>query len=249
MTRTQSQSVAERESADDTGAKASGDRITDAYEALRELIVWGRLAPGTRIIERDLARRLGISRTPIRSALQRLRQEGYIVSSESEKQTRLSIAPLTVEDARELFSIVARVEGLAGYEAAKLPAPTRATLVQLLRHLNTDLMNAASAERPDTNLIFELDRDFHRSYVQAAAGSRLLSLHDAIKPQAERYNRLYTTALVSEIHTSVAEHEEIVQSISDGNPERSERAVRTNFLNAAERLSQVIVTLGERGSW
>ncbi len=230
-------------------APAPGDRVTEAYEKLRELIVWGRLAPGTRIIERELASRLGISRTPIRSALQRLQQEGYIVSSENGKQARLSIAPLTIEDARELLSIVATVEGLAAAEAAGLPSQARRTLSQLLRRLNSDLQDAAEAARPDPPLIFELDRDFHRSYVEAAAGPRLLTLHNAIKPQAERYNRLYTTALVSEIHTSAEEHEEIVLGIAEGDAERAERAVRTNFGNAAERLSGVIVTLGERGSW
>jgi DNA-binding GntR family transcriptional regulator len=230
-------------------APKPGDRVTEAYEKLRELIVWGRLAPGTRIIERELASRLGISRTPIRSALQRLQQEGYIVSSENGKQARLSIAPLTIEDARELFSIVANVEGLAAAEAAGLPSQARRTLSQLLRRLNSDLQDAAEAARPDPPLIFELDRDFHRSYVEAAAGPRLLTLHNAIKPQAERYNRLYTTALVSEIHTSAEEHEEIVLGIAEGDAERAERAVRTNFGNAAERLSGVIVTLGERGSW
>lgn len=226
-----------------------GDRITEAYEKLRELIVWGRLAPGTRIIERDLAGRLGISRTPIRSALQRLQQEGYVTTVGTGKQARLSVAPLTIEDARELFSIVANVEGLAARRAAELAAPARVALVRALKQLNGDLLTAAGAKRPDSNLIFELDRDFHRSYVEAAAGPRLLSLHDAIKPQAERYNRLYTTSLVGEIHTSVDEHNEIVQAITSGDPDQAERAVRTNFGNAAERLSEVIRALGERGSW
>lgn len=233
----------------DSRVATAGDRITEAYETLRELIVWGRLAPGTRIIERELASRLSISRTPIRSALQRLQQEGYIVGAENGKQARLSIAPLTIEDARELFSIVANVEGLAAAEAARLPAQARRTLSQLLRRLNSDLGAAAEADRPDPPLIFELDRDFHRSYVEAAAGPRLLTLHNAIKPQAERYNRLYTSALVAEIHTSAEEHEEIVSGIAEGDAERAERAVRTNFGNAAERLSGVIATLGERGSW
>lgn len=226
-----------------------GDRITEAYEKLRELIVWGRLAPGTRIVERDLARRLDVSRTPIRSALQRLQQEGYVTALGSGRQTRLSVAPLTIGDARELFAIVATVEGLAGRIAARLETGVRGDLTRRLKRLNSDLLHASEADRPDPTYIFELDRDFHRSYVEAAAGPRLLALHDAIKPQAERYNRLYTTALVGEIRTSVEEHVEIVEGIGTGDPERAERAVRTNFLNAAERLSAIIATLGERGSW
>jgi DNA-binding GntR family transcriptional regulator len=129
------------------------DRIVQAYEKLRDLIVWGRLAPGTRIIESDVAGRLGISRTPVRSALQRLQQEGYILAL------------------------------------------------------------------------------------------------DSGKPQAERYNRLYTTVLVGEIHTSVDEHESIIQSIAEGRPNEADQAAEINFRNAAERLSKVIGNVGERGSW
>jgi DNA-binding GntR family transcriptional regulator len=227
----------------------SSDRMSEAYQKLRELIVWGRIAPGTRIIERDLARRLEISRTPIRSALQRLQQEGYVTTAGNGRQARLSVAPLTIGDARELFAIVATVEGLAGRLAARLDASHRAELVRTLRRLNADLLHAAQGVRPDPTFIFELDRDFHRAYVEGAAGPRLLTLHDAIKPQAERYNRLYTTALVPEIRTSVEEHNDIVEGIAAGDQERAEQAVRTNFMNAAERLSAVIATLGERGSW
>lgn len=249
MAKLDSHPSGERDALATLSSSSPGDRITEAYEKLRELIVWGRLAPGTRIIERDLASRLSISRTPIRSALQRLQQEGYITTLGSEKQTRLSIAPLTIEDMRELFSIVGNVEGLAADRAARLASRPRTLLVTALRRLNTDLLHAAEARRPDPNWIFELDRDFHRTYVEAAAGPRLLAFHDAIKPQAERYNRLYTTSLVGEIRTSVEEHEAIVHTIAEGDPEAAEGAVRTNFGNAAERLSEVIVTLGERGSW
>lgn len=231
-------------------APARDDRITQAYEQLRELIVWGRLAPGSRIVEIDIANRLEISRTPVRSALQRLQQEGYIVASaDGGKHIRLSVAPLTIDDARELFSIIGQVEGLAARRAAELDRPARTRLVRTLRQHNDELLRVAEAQRPDSSRIFDLDVDFHSSYVRAAAGPRLLALHNAIKPQVERYNRLYTSALVSELRVSVAEHEEIARGIDVGNPDAADHAARTNFWNAAERLSEVIRELGERGSW
>jgi len=225
------------------------DRIAQAYEKLRDLIGWGKLAPGTRIIESDIALRLDISRTPVRSALQRLQQEGYILVSDGGKQARLSVAPLTVEDARELFSIVGVVEGLAARRAAELDEVTRAALVRTLREFNGELLRAADAQAPDSNLIFDLDLNFHRSYVEAGAGPRLLTLHRAIKPQSERYNRLYTNTLVAEIHTSVHEHDVIIRSIEEGDPASADQAAQLNFHNAAERLSRVIVDVGERGVW
>jgi DNA-binding GntR family transcriptional regulator len=227
----------------------SEDRITLAYEQLRELIVWGKLAPGTRIVEAEVARRLTISRTPVRSALLRLRQEGYVIATDGVRQSRLTVAPLTIEDARELFAIVARVEGLCARRAAELKDGTRAALVERLDGINRQLLATAESEPPDSNRIFDLDLSFHAEYVDAAAGPRLLMLHRAVKPQVERYNRLYATTLIEAIHTSAAEHDEIIDGIRSGDPDRADQSAATNFLNAAERLREVILHLGERGSW
>jgi hypothetical protein len=68
-----------------------------------------------------------VSRTPVRGALQRLQQEGYVVDPSGGRLARPTVAPLTSEDARELFHIVAELEGLAARGAAELaPAPRRA---------------------------------------------------------------------------------------------------------------------------
>jgi len=213
------------------------------------MIVWGRLAPGTRIVEAEIADRLGVSRTPTRSAIHRLQQEGYITPLDRAKERRLIVAPLTQEDARELFEIVGQLEGLAARGAALLESRPRAVVVQRLRRLNTDLGAAARQRRPDAMGIFELDMTFHRAYVEAGSGPRLLALHAATKPQAERYVRLYITSLIDEIATSVAEHNVIVQAIDAGDSIAAQQAVGSNWKNAALRLSKVIQSLGERGSW
>jgi DNA-binding GntR family transcriptional regulator len=233
----------------DGGASGRGESVARAYEQLRELIVTGRLAPGSRVVESEIAGRLGVSRTPARSALHRLQQEGYIASGDGTKEQRLVIAPLTQGDARELFHIVGQLEGLAARGAAELPDAERASLVDELRRLNVELDDAAQIPRPDPLRIFELDTAFHRAYVAGAAGPRLLALHDAIKPQSERYIRLYISSLVDEIVTSVEEHEIIIRQIEDGDALAAQSAVDTNWRNAALRLEKVIATLGERGSW
>jgi len=226
-----------------------GDRIARAYDQLRELIIWGRLAPGSRIIESDIAERLGVSRTPVRSALHRLQQEGWITGVGRRKEHRLVIAPLTREDARELFDVVGAVEGLAARGAAALPPAARKALAEDLRSRNAQLAPSGKGPRPDPVRIFDLDTGFHRRYVEAGAGPRLLALHDAVKPQAERYVRLYTSALVDEIGQSVVEHAAIIDRIAAGSAEGAQKAVERNWRNAAARLTRVIVSLGERGSW
>jgi DNA-binding GntR family transcriptional regulator len=226
-----------------------GDRVTLAYNRLRELIVAGRLAPGSRIIETAVATRLGVSRTPVRAALQRLQQEGYVVVTSPGQQSRMSVAPLTQEDARELFGMVSAIEGLAANLAARKPEAKRDAIAAELSRVNTELLQASSGGTRDVNQVFELDRLFHRRIVEAASGPRLLALHDTFKPQSERYGRIYSSALIEEISTSVSEHESVIAGIADGDAEAAEYAVRRNWWNAADRLCQVIDALGERGSW
>jgi DNA-binding GntR family transcriptional regulator len=223
------------------------DRVSQAYRQLRELIIWGRLAPGTRIIETDVANRLGVSRTPVRSALQRLQQEGYIVASGNGQQSRLAVAPLTREDARELFAIVGEVEALGAQWAAE--RADRVRTVRQLREINAELARSIQGSQPDHQRIFDLDQGFHRGYVEAGSGPRLLALHDAVKPQSERYVRLYISALVDEIGTSVDEHAVIVDAIERGDGAAAKDAVQINWRNASERLGGVIERLGERGIW
>ena len=224
----------------------SSDRV---YNHLRDLIVWGRLAPGSRIVENDIALHLDVSRTPIRSALHRLRQEGYIVPIGRRKEHRLVIAPLTQSDARELFDIVGVVEGLAAAAAARRAPEERQALGIDLTALNGELAEAARTGAHDSRHIFDTDMKFHRRYVEAGAGPRLIALHDATKPQAERYIHLYTKALEGEIGRSVEEHEAIIERIVSGSADGARRAVQRNWRNAAARLERVISVMGEHGSW
>ena len=80
-------------------------------------------------------------------------------------------------------------------------------------------------------------------------GPRLLTLHRAIKPQSERYSRLYISVLLDEMSNSVKEHEAIARSIAEGDPDAAQRAVEKNWNNAAARLARIIAQHGERGSW
>jgi len=226
---------------------SADDRGTQAYKSLRKLIVRGRLAPGSRLIETEIAERLGLSRTPVRSALQRLMQEGYISDPGRGRQSRPFVAPLTQCDARELFYIVGELEGLAAWRAAR--QEKRRRLVDRLNRLNTRLLAETRRRRPSRERIFQFDTRFHRSYVEAGAGPRLLALHDAIKPQAERYSRLYVDTLFDQISLSVDEHRVIADALEKGDCDLAQNSVRINWRNAAHRLSGVIGRAGELGSW
>jgi DNA-binding GntR family transcriptional regulator len=227
------------------------NNISDStFRRLRDLIVHGKLAPGSRVIEADLADRLRVSRTPIRAARHRLQQEGYIVvTSFAGNKERLSVAPLTKEDARELYGIVGHLEGSAARLCCHLDPKARPTLVAELSRLNDELGRCASAEQGEPNRVFDLDISFHQAIVDAGAGPRLRAIHGGVKPQTERYWRLYASAIIDQLETSVNEHHNIIESIERGDGPVAEKAMQLNWENGAERLCQVIENMGERGSW
>ena len=230
-------------------AAAARDRTTRIYGELRELIVRGRLAPGTRIIETELANRLQVSRTPVRAALQRLTQEGYVMGTGSGKQIRLSVSPLTEEDARELFEIVGELEGIAARNLASRPASEREDIVEELRDVDARLLEAAGEDPPDPDRLFDLFTRFHNRLVEAGSGPRLGVLHQSVKPQADRYRRLYSSTQVARIRASVEEHGAILDAVVEAQGDRAADAVRANWRNAADRLGEAIRRSGELGSW
>ncbi len=205
----------------------------------------GQLAPGARIPEVDVAERLGVSRTPVRAALQRLEQEGYVVASPTQ-QARMTVAPLTKKDARELLQIVGELEGIAAREAAGLESAARERVAKDMEALNSSFRRASSSKDP-AGALYDLDEKFHRRYVEAGAGPRLKAIHDAVKPQAERYIRMYVALLLDTAPTAGSEHEAIVEAIRSGNPAGAQRAVQTNWRHAADRIAKAIEVMGEQG--
>ena len=231
-------------------AKAEhGTSLLTAFREIRELIVHGRLSPGTWILEAELAERLNMSRTPVRGAIHWLQREGYILEHRNLKKSRMIVAPLTKEDANELYRIIGHLEGIAGLGVAALPEPDRIAICAELRALNGNLSMIASGEGGHPGKIFELDREFHRIVIKHGAGARMTTLHKAIEPQTERYWRLYASSIIQDLHVSVAEHEEIALAIEAGDQARSEAGLQRNWLKGAERLGHVIDIFGERGSW
>src|SRR5436309_1204432 len=113
--------VHKRRTTKSQGETERGNSLRVAFQQLRQMIVTGRLAPGTWIIEADLAARLGVSRTPIRGALHWLEREGYVNASGTGSKSRMLVSPLTYDHARELYEINEHRNGLGARQPAKLP--------------------------------------------------------------------------------------------------------------------------------
>jgi DNA-binding GntR family transcriptional regulator len=226
-----------------------GTSVAIAFQQIRDLIVKGKLSPGSWLLESDLCGHLNMSRTPVRGAFHQLQREGYVLERRNGAKSRMVVAPLTIADASELYSIIGRIEGLAGRRAAALPAARREKLAVQLDRVNGRLIEIARSRQAAGTAIFDLDHEFHRIIVTAGAGPRMKRLHDAIEPQAERYWRLYSSAILSNLQLSVAEHEAIIEALRAGDAAHLDVALETNWKNGLDRLAGVIEAFGERGNW
>jgi len=222
-----------------------------AYTRLRDSIVTLRLAPGAPLTEVELCRRLGISRTPIRAALLRLQQEGLVETTGLTRSGRVTVAPLTAADMRELFLMVGALDGVAARLAAELPDVPRHVVAREAETINARLRALSGTEVSDIRTAQELDLRFHRCYEQAASGPRLLAKLNALHARRERYVRVYTEALIHthSVHESLDEHGAIVAAIDKGDAEAAERHAVFNYRNALERYWRIVAVYGERGSW
>lgn len=220
-----------------------------AYERLRGLIVSGRLAPGAPLIETDVSARLGASRTPVRAALQRLQQEGFVTAVSVGQMVRVIVAPLTADDMREVFLMAGALEAAGARLTAGLEAGRRRALVAELEQLNDGLRAASESRPPDLVRAQDLHATLHRGFSLAAAGPRLRAELEVLQPQAERYERVYTSAVIFAFQESLEEHAAIIAALGAGDGDAAEQAVWRNWRGCARRYREVVTILGERGNW
>jgi DNA-binding GntR family transcriptional regulator len=224
---------------------------TPVYRALRDLIVRGRLPPGARLAEGALAESLGVSRTPVREAMQRLRHERLLVSvgRGAGVRDRLAVAPMMAAEMVELFGIAAALEGLAGRKLALRPPHERSTLAWQLTETDRAFYNEGMRPTPDYDQLFDLHASFHRQTIEGSAGLETQALLADIRPQLDRYGRLDTFMNERQMEASRLEHGAIAQAIRSGSANDIEESIRTNWLNSAERLASNLKTKSPANAW
>ena len=206
------------------------------------MIVYGRLPPGARVAEGPLAEMLGVSRTPVREALQRLRQEGLLieVGGGSGLRGRLAVAPLERERMEELYALAGAIEALAVRRLSKVPSPQREQLARQLESIERAFHAEARRRAPEFDRLFELHQAFHRALVEAAAGPETRAVLRTIKSQMDRYEWFYAPMAGPDFSPTRREHAAIVEAVRRGSAQQLEHAVRTNWSNAAQRLGPLI---------
>jgi DNA-binding GntR family transcriptional regulator len=201
--------------------------------AVVDLVLGGDLDERGRINELELATRLGVSRTPLREALLGLQEEGVVQAFPGKG---FSIIPLSTEEARELYPIVAALEGLAINAAETLPD------LELARELNDRML----AARDDDRLCLQLDAEFHRCLVQGSTNQRLRDLLAGQRRLMDRYEAAYMRYTAAHpdstrtMETSVREHEVIIEALARGDRDAAVVAVEANWRNGMERLLEIL---------
>ncbi len=219
------------------------------YDRVRALIVRGRLLPGTRVTEADVANELRVSRTPAREALRRLRQERLLVPTGARDgaKVRLAVAPMTAGEARELYTAAGALEGVIVRNVADYDADARGALAAELAKAEAAFRREATKRTPGWDRLFELHHAFHELLRTGLAGPRLRSLLDGLRPHLDRYEYFYGRLHGSGFEATFEEHDAIVTAVESGRADVAEHAVRANWFNGADRLARSVQRAGEAG--
>jgi DNA-binding GntR family transcriptional regulator len=201
-------------------------------------VVTGRIAPGSRLVEVEVARHLVVSRTPAREAIRRLAREGLATVVGSGKRTQMAVAPVTRADLRDLFFIIGALEGVAGRGAEALSRAARRVLAAQLSVENSRFGILSRARPRDFHRFFEVHDAFHSLFVERCASERLRQLIAAVRPQVKRYELLYANLVGHDFDESLREHRAIITAFRTGTLEVIEQAIRLNWFNSAKRLSR-----------
>jgi DNA-binding GntR family transcriptional regulator len=194
-------------------------------DRIREAIMRGTLPPGTQLGEVELATRLGVSRGPLREAMQRLVAEGLL---RSERHRGLFVRDLDEADVRDVYTARTAVERAAGL---LVMAGDRAAAADRL----TAALDAMEEVADDPVALADADHAFHAELVAASGSPRLSRMADALLVET----RMCLTALQDTAPPAdalLAEHRELRDAVRDGDAERLAVVLEEHMADAVERI-------------
>lgn len=215
---------------DPEAVKTLRDRIADR---IRSLIINGRITPGERLVEPDLARQLGVSRTPLREALLQLDSEGFV---RVVPRHGAVVSPLSRSDAQETYQVKGVLEAFAARLACER---LTADELQNLREIHERMRRLAAARTKDVRGILECNSEFHQALSDASGNEKLAGYIRSLRSQTLRYNFIYLSVL-SHLETSMKEHERILAALQKRDGASAERLVRAHGDAAGKALCAYI---------
>ena len=196
------------------------------YEKLKLMILDGELAGGEPLVERSLAERLGVSRTPVRETIFRLERDGLVRVVEGKGAF---VASYTIDDMIEIYHVREGLEPLA----ARLSCPYLAD--EDLDHHETQLNRyraRPALRQEDPGKWRRLGRDFHNMFIHGSKNARLIRVIEGMQHQIELFRGLGRTINPrTDLKSAVEEHGDILDALRARNPQRAEKAVRAHLQN------------------
>ena len=189
------------------------------------------LKPGERLMELQLAAKLGVSRTPIREAIRMLEQEGLAVTI---PRKGAEVARMTEKDMEDVLEIREALDELA----AKI-ACTRMTEDQLKQLETIKETFVESTRSHDVKRIAEADVSFHDVIYEATGNPKLVSMLNNLREQIYRYRVEYLKE-EKNYPTLIGEHEAIVEALYARNQDEVVRAMHTHIENQASAVKEII---------
>lgn len=212
--------------------KRRGSLTDEAYRRLKKEILENRLPPGAHSLEQDLAKQLGMSRTPVRSAMIKLQEEGLV---EVIPRKGMRVLPLSPEDMREIYGVLTCVES----EAAALIArqqPGKDKL-EVMRKATLDM--EAAIKTDDLSAWAEADNRYHRELLGLCPNKRLANIAFTYMDQAHRV-RVFTLRLRKKPVQSTRDHKEQLTAIMSGDAEKVRKMYRRHRERAGDELMKIL---------
>lgn len=197
---------------------------------VRDMIVDGRLAPGSAIPELELAQQLGVSRTPLREALKVLASEGLV---ELLPRRGAVVKVVTPKDAQDMLSLLALLEEHAGPLACAADDATIAAILALHERMRG---HYERGERPE---YFRLNQDIHNAIVRAAGNPSLDLLHGILRSRMRRIRYMGNQAPANWA-AAMAEHEAFIAALRARDGPHLARLLREHIENTWPRVASVV---------
>lgn len=224
----------------DDAAPAKASLVDAAYDALKAAIRDNVFPPGYQAAEQEVARQLGMSRTPVHEAVIRLQEEGLV---QVLSRRGIAVCAISPDDVREIYDVLIALEGAAAGLLAGRPEAEGPAAVEALE-AETAAMAEALA-RDDLPAWAAADERFHRLLTERCGNRRLARMAATVLDQSHRA-RMFTLRLRPEPSASAAEHRAITDAVRSGDPAGAEAAARAHRLRARDSLVPLLVRHGMR---
>ena len=203
-------------------------------QGLEEDIVFGRLRPGARIDEVSVGVQYGVSRTPVREALNSLASTGLI---DIRPRQGVFVAELTIPKLIEMFEVMAALEGFCVRLAARRATPGE---IEGMWKCHEEVNGFARAG--DANGFLEKNNDLHDRFYNASGNETLIEMTLAIRRKVAPYRR-FATYHHHRMLDSIGEHEAVIKAIADRNEDQADNLMRQHLSLLALGFNDVVAAM------